>query len=48
MQWMVHDDDDDDDVLWNGSEEVGRVRSECEGDADTDCEDGDSDTVWER
>jgi hypothetical protein len=24
----------------------GHVRSECEGDEDTDCEDGDSDTVW--
>jgi len=33
------------DILWNGSEEDGNVRSECEGDEDTDCEDGDSDTV---
>ena len=36
----------DDDMLWNGSEEDGNVRSECEGDEDTDCEDGDSDTDW--
>jgi len=35
------------DMLWNGSEEVGNVRSECEEDAaGTDCEDGDSDTDW--
>jgi hypothetical protein len=34
----------DDDVLWNGSEEVGNVRSECEEDEGTDCEDRDSDT----
>ena len=33
----------DDDMLWNGSEEDGNVRSECEGDEGTDCEDGDSD-----
>jgi len=32
-----------DDVLWNGSEEDGHVRSECEEDEDTDCEDGNSD-----
>ena len=36
----------DDDMLWNGSEVDGHVRSECEGDEGTDCEDGDSDTVW--
>jgi hypothetical protein len=35
-----------DDMLWNGSEEVGDVRSECETDEGTDCEDGDSDTDW--
>jgi hypothetical protein len=29
----------DGDVLWN-------VRIECEGNGGTDCEDGDSDTVW--
>ena len=28
----------------NDSEEDGNVRSECEEDEDTDCEDGDSDT----
>jgi len=38
--------DGTDDMLWNGSEEVGNVRSECQEDADTDCEDGDSDTDW--
>ena len=36
----------DDDVLWNGSVEDGDVRSECEEDEGTDCEDGDSDTDW--
>jgi hypothetical protein len=36
----------DDDMLWNGSEEDGNVRSECEEDEGTDCEDGDSDTNW--
>ena len=25
---------------------MGGVRSECEGDEGTDCEDGDSDTNW--
>jgi hypothetical protein len=38
--------DGTDDVLWEGSEEDGNVRSECEEDEGTDCEDGDSDTVW--
>jgi hypothetical protein len=32
-------DETDDDMLWNGSEEVGNVRSECEEDIGTDCED---------
>jgi len=27
-------------MLWNGSEEDGDVRSECEADECTDCEDG--------
>jgi len=31
----------DDDMLWDGSEEDGNVRSECEDDEGTDCEDGD-------
>jgi hypothetical protein len=35
-----------DDMLWNESEEDGNVRSECEEDEDSDCEDGDSDTDW--
>jgi hypothetical protein len=30
----------DDDILWDGSEEDGNVRSECEKDEGTDCEDG--------
>jgi hypothetical protein len=34
----------DGDVLWNGSEGDGNVRSECEEDEGADCEDGDSDT----
>ena len=34
----------DDDMQWNGSEDDGNVRSECEEDEGTDCEDGDSDT----
>ena len=36
----------DDSLLWNGSEEGGKVRSECEWDEGTDWEDGDSDTDW--
>jgi hypothetical protein len=36
--------DETDDMLLNGSEEDGNVRSECEEDEGTDCEDGDSDT----
>ena len=35
-----------DDEMWNGSEEDGGVRSECEEDEGTACEDGDSDTDW--
>jgi len=37
-------DETDNDMLWNGSEEDGNVRSKCEGDEGTDCEDGDSET----
>jgi hypothetical protein len=33
------------DMLWNDSEEDGDVRSECEEDEGTDCEDGDSGTL---
>ena len=36
----------DDGMLWNGSEGDGNVRSECEEDEGTDCEDGNSDTDW--
>ena len=36
----------DDDMLWNGSEEGGSVRTECEEDEGTGCADGDSDTDW--
>jgi hypothetical protein len=39
-------DETNDGMLWNGSEEVGDVRSESEKNKDIDCEDGDSDTVW--
>jgi hypothetical protein len=38
----------DGDMLWNGSEGDGNVRSECEEDEGTDCKDGDSDTDWYR
>jgi len=34
----------DDNMLWNGSEEDGNVRSVCEDEEGTDYEDGDSDT----
>jgi len=35
-----------DDMLWNGSEDDGDVKSECEEDESTDGEDGDSDNGW--
>jgi hypothetical protein len=35
-----------DHMLQNGSEQVEDVRSECEEDEGTDCEDGDSDIDW--
>jgi hypothetical protein len=38
--------DGTDNMLWNGSEEDGNVRRECEEDENEDCEDGDSDTDW--
>jgi hypothetical protein len=38
------EDETDDDMLWNGTEEDGSVRSECEEYQGTDCENGDSDT----
>ena len=34
--------DETDDMLWNGSEEEGTIRSECQEDEGTDCEDGDA------
>jgi len=40
--------DGTDDVLWNGREEDGNVRSECEEDEGTDCDDGESDNEWYR
>ena len=33
-------------MLWDGSEEGGHVRSEGEEGEDTNCKDGDSDTDW--
>jgi hypothetical protein len=36
----------DDDMLWNGNEEDGNVKIECEEDEGNDCEDGDSNTDW--
>ena len=33
-----------DDTWWNGSEEDGNVRSDCEEDESTACEDGDRNT----
>ena len=41
-QWMGTDDG----MLWNGNEEDGNVRSECEEYEGTSCEDRDSDTDW--
>ena len=37
-----------DDMLWNGSQEDGKVRSECKEDEGTDCEEGNSNTDWYR
>jgi len=39
-------DETDDDILWNGGEEDGNVRSECKEDEDTDPEVGDRYTDW--
>ena len=39
-------DETDVDMLWNGSEEGGNVRGECQEGEGTDCEDGDGDTDW--
>jgi hypothetical protein len=38
--------DGTDNMLWNDSEEVGCVRSECEEDEATDFEDGVGNTDW--
>ena len=39
-------DETDDGVLWNDREEDGNIRSECEEDEGTECEDGDSNIDW--
>jgi hypothetical protein len=39
-------DGSDDDVLWNGTEEGGNVRRDCEEEEGTDCEDEDNYTDW--
>jgi hypothetical protein len=39
-------DETDDDMLWNGSEENGAVRSESVEDEGTDGVDGENDTDW--
>jgi hypothetical protein len=36
----------DDDMLWDSSDGVGNVDSECGEDEGTDCADGDSDADW--
>jgi hypothetical protein len=38
--------ENDGDMLWNDSEEDVNVKSDCEEDERTACEDGDSDTDW--
>ena len=38
--------DENDDMLWNGSEANGDVRSGCKEDEGTDCVNGASDTGW--
>ena len=37
-------DETDDDMSWNGSKDIGIIRSECEEDEDTKYEDGHSGT----
>ena len=44
MQWLRPDDD----MLWNGSEEVGNVSSECEEDEGTYWVDRNGDIDWLR
>jgi hypothetical protein len=36
----------DNDMLWNSSEVDGNIRSECEENKGTNCEDEESDTDW--
>ena len=36
------------DMLWNGSAGNGNGTRECKEDEQTDCEDGDSGTDWQR
>jgi hypothetical protein len=36
----------DDNMLWNGSEVGGNIKSLCEEDEGMDCKDGDSDIDW--
>jgi hypothetical protein len=38
--------DETGDMLWNGSDGIGNVRSECEEDEGTDSEDGESGPDW--
>jgi len=40
------EDETDVDMLWNGNEEDGSVRTECEEDEGADHEDRNSDTNW--
>ena len=44
--WISNPMDETDDMLWNGNEEDGNVKSEYEEDEGTVCEDGDCDTDW--
>jgi hypothetical protein len=39
-------DETDNGILWNSSEEEGNVRSECEENEGTNCEDENSGTDW--
>jgi hypothetical protein len=36
--------DETDDMVWNGSEDYGNIRSECEEDEYTDCDHSDRDS----
>jgi hypothetical protein len=36
----------DGDILWNGSEEDGKVRSQCVENEGMNCEEGDRDIPW--